>query len=105
MQKLEIVIKNNVLKMTPQFDTTATYKEVVGTLVIAESRMTSTLYILESENGVILTISNAVSYKFDNVEKLNNYLTRKEFKAYSSEKEMYMDFAEMDEETWEEWNK
>ena len=51
----------------------------------------------------MVTISNAVTYVFDNEEEFQKFLTKK-FVKYNTEREMYQDFLKMDDETWEQWN-
>lgn len=107
MTKLEKAIRNNTLEIAVKCDNTATLEKKVGLLTVKNGTMTSSLYIFRTglNNTIVLTISDCVTYMFESEEELNNFLVKKEFKEYSSEKEMYMDFAGMDEETWEEWNK
>jgi len=68
------------------------------------SRMTSTLHIFDdSENdAVYLNISDSISLQGTHKE-FDEYIAKK-FEIYDSEKEMYKDFCEMDEETWNAWN-
>ena len=106
MKKTNMVIKEETLKMTLQFDETATFETLTGLLTVNGSQMTSSLYILRTglSEAITVTISNAVTYVFDNEEELQKYLLKK-FKRYNTEKEMYQDFLQMDDETWDEWNK
>lgn len=68
------------------------------------SRMTSTLHIFDdSENDVVyLNISDSISLQGTHKE-FDEYIAKK-FEIYRSDKEMYKDFCEMDEETWNAWN-
>lgn len=68
------------------------------------SRMTSTLYILHTQEAPVLNISNCSTYMFDTVEEMDSYIAKK-FQVYESDKQMYQEFVGMDDETWEEWNK
>lgn len=69
------------------------------------SEMTTTLYIFKDPTGVMfINISGISTKQFDDVEEFDRYLEKK-FKIYKSEKEMYINWYGMDEETWEEWNK
>ena len=105
MKKTNNVVKESVLKMTTQFDETATFETLTGLLTVCGSQMTSKLYILRTglSEAIMVTISNSVTYVFDNEEELQKYLSKK-FKKYDTEKEMYQDFLKMDDETWEQWN-
>ena len=107
MIKLEKALKNNLLEIAHNCDTTSTLEKKVGLLNVANGTMTSELYIFRTQlnNTIAMTISNCVTYMFDSEEEMNKWLTKKKFKEYNSDKEMYMDFTGMDEETWEEWNK
>lgn len=93
--------------------------EVIGTAKILEckveivsailtlkdgSRMTTELTIIRDTKAPLLNISNCVTYLFDDVKELENYLNKK-FEIFESDKEMYQTFTGMDDETWEEWNK
>ena len=84
------------------------YKKTVKSAVMTlkdGSRMTSTLNIFETPEGVImLNISNCVTYEFENKTEFAKYLNKK-FQIFESEKEMWTEFCGMDDETWEEWNK
>ena len=106
MEKTNTVVKDAILKTTLQFDETATFETLTGLLTVNGSQMTSSLYILRTglSEAITVTISNAVTYIFDNEEELQKYLSKK-FKRYNTEKEMYQDFLQMDDETWDEWNK
>lgn len=105
MKKTNTVVKEATLKMTPQFDETATFETLIGLLTVSGSQMTSKLHILRTglSKAVMVTISNAVTYVFDNEEELQKFLAKK-FVKYNTEKEMYQEFLQMDDETWEEWN-
>ena len=106
MKKTNTVFREATLKMTLQFDETATFETLTGLLTVNGSQMTSSLYILRTglSEAITVTISNTVTYIFDNEEELQKYLSKK-FKKYNTEKEMYQDFLQMDDETWDEWNK
>lgn len=106
MKKTNNVVKESVLKMTTQFDETATFETLTGLLTVCGSQMTSTLYILRTglSEAIMVTISNSVTYVFDNEEEFQKYLSKKKFVKYNTEKEMYQDFLKMDDETWEQWN-
>lgn len=106
MKKTNNVVKESVLKMTTQFDETATFETLTGLLTVCGSQMTSKLCILRTglSEAIMVTISNSVTYVFDNEEELQKYLSKKKFVKYNTEKEMYQDFLKMDDETWEEWN-
>ena len=106
MKKTNAVIREATLKMTLQFDETATFETLTGLLTVGGNQMTSSLYILRTglSEAITVTTSNAVTYIFDNEEELQKYLSKK-FKRDNTEKEMYQDFLQMDEETWDEWNK
>lgn len=106
MKKTNTVVREATLKMTLQFDETATLETLTGLLTVSGNQMTSSLYILRTglSEAIMVTISNAVTYVFDNEEELQKYLSKK-FKRYNTEKEMYQDFLQMDDETWDEWNK
>ena len=84
------------------------YKKTVKSAVMTlkdGSRMTSTLNIFETPEGVImLNISDCVTYEFENKAEFAKYLNKK-FQIFESEKEMWTEFCGMDDETWEEWNK
>lgn len=105
MKKTNTVVRKQVLEMTPQFDETATFETLTGLLTVNGSKMTSKLHILRTKlsEAIMLTISDAVTYVFDNEEELQKYLAKK-FERFETEKEMYQTFLGMDEETWEEWN-
>ena len=106
MKKTNTVVKESVLRMTLQFDETATFETLVGLLTVSGNQMTSKLHILRTKlsESIMVTISNAVTYVFDNEEELQKYLEKK-FVKFNTEKEMYQEFLHMDDETWEEWNK
>lgn len=107
MEKTNTVVKKAILKTTLQFDETATLETLTGLLTISGNQMTSSLYILRTglSEKIMVTISDAVTYVFDSEEELQKYLSKKKFKRYNTEKEMYQDFLQMDDETWDEWNK
>lgn len=106
MVKNNTIVKANTLKMTLQFDETATFETLTGILTVNGSRMTSKLHILRTKlsDAIMVTISDAVTYTFDNEEELQKYLAKK-FERFETEKEMWQTFTGMDDETWEEWNK
>lgn len=105
MKKTNTVVKEATLKMTPQFDETATFETLTGLLTVSGNQMTSKLYILRTglSEAIMVTISNAVTYVFDNEEEFQKYLSKR-FVKYDTEREMYQDFLKMDDETWEQWN-
>lgn len=105
MKKEKIIVKASTLKMTLQFDETATFEILTGLLTVRETQMTSKLYILRTKlsEAIMVTISDAVTYTFDNEEELQNFLSKK-FERFDTEKEMYQTFLGMDDETWNEWN-
>lgn len=105
MKKTNTVVREATLKMTPQFDETATFETLVGLLTVSGTQMTSKLYILRTglSEAIMVTISNAVTYVFDNEEELQEFLAKK-FVKFETEKEMYQEFLKMDDETWEQWN-
>lgn len=106
MQRTNTVVRESTLKMTPQFDETATFETLVGLLTVSGSQMTSKLHVLRTglSKSVMVTISDAVTYVFEDEKEFQKFSAKK-FVEYNTEKEMYQDFLKMDDETWEEWNK
>lgn len=105
MKKLEKLIKVSTLETYLSFDETATLEKLVGLLNVKGSKMGSKLSILRTKecDQITVTISNAVTYIFDNEEELQKFLN-KNFEKYDTEKQMYQEFFGMDDETWEAWN-
>ena len=107
MKKHEIIVKSKTLEMTTQFDETATFEKLIGILTMKDdTKMTSKLYILRTKlsEAIMVTISDAVTYTFENEEELQKFLAKR-FEKFESDKEMWQSFTGMDDETWEEWNK
>lgn len=106
MKKTNTIVREATLKMTLQFDETATFETLTGLLTVSGNQMTSKLYILRTglSEAIMVTISNSVTYVFDNEEEFQKYLSKKKFVKYNTEKEMYQDFLKIDDETWEQWN-
>lgn len=77
----------------------------VGVMTLKDgSRMTTELHIFEIPEGpVFLNLSNATTFKFEDKESFDKYITKK-FQLYKNDKEMYMDFCGMSEEDWKVWN-
>lgn len=105
MKRTNTVVKEATLKMTPQFDETATFETLTGLLTVSGNQMTSKLHILRTKlsEAIMVTISNTVTYVFDNEEELQKFLSKR-FTKFDTEKEMYQTFLGMDDETWEQWN-
>ena len=97
-------VKLETLKIAVQF---LGYKQedMNGVMTMKDgSRMTTELHIFRTPEGlVLLNLSNAITFEFETEEEFQKYLNKK-FELFESEKDMYMNFCGMDEETWEEWN-
>ena len=77
-------------------------KTKYGVYKMENSKMTSKINVVEELN--ILNISDAKTIQFDSKEEMMSFIEER-FDLYKTDKEMYMDFNKMDEETWKEWNK
>lgn len=106
MEKVKTIMTEKMLKVVLQYDETATLETLTGLLTMNSGKMTSKLHILRTKHSeaVMITISDAVTYTFDNEEELQKFLTKR-FERFNTEKEMWQKFTGMDDETWEEWNK
>lgn len=107
MTRTKTVMKEAMLKAALKVDETATLETLVGLLTVCGSRMTSRLCIYRTglSKAIMVTISDAVTYNFDDEEEFQKFLMKKSFVKFDTEKAMYQEFLHMDDETWEEWNK
>lgn len=103
MKKMQLTLKT--LRIAGQV---LGYKEedTQGVMTLKNgSRMTSDLYIFRTPEGpILLNLSDAITFEFETEEEFQEYLNKK-FELFKTDKDMYMSFCGMDEETWEEWNK
>ena len=103
MKKNEV--KLETLKIAVQF---LGYKQedTQGVMTLKDgSRMTTELHIFRTPEGpILLNLSGVTTFEFETEEEFQKYLNKK-FEMFESDKDMYMNFCGMDEETWEEWNK
>ena len=69
--------------------------------------MTTTLNAYQDiafSKDIFLNINNMKTLQFDTREEFEKYILKK-FRLYANDKDMYMDFTGMDEDTYTEWNK
>ena len=102
MKKTEI--KKDVLEVAVKV---INYKKIMNdvyaTMTLKNGRMTSLLNAYETPEGIILlNISNATTYEFENKDEFNKYIEKK-FKLFKSEKEMYVEDWGYSSESYDEW--